>query len=144
MPSRVLRDVLHSVTVAILSAPFISFAFLQSSRISTSSSILLESSDFFTQEKVDMNFEAHGRGNFAGKFPKPLGREVNYLSLRLTTDSHCTSRVRSVAERLPSVKFSHVYLNGYFHNDRNVSVKSLFRSVAERECLTGRKWSEPV
>jgi hypothetical protein len=61
-------------------------------------------------------------------------------------DSHYTSRFRSVAERHRSVKFSHMYLNVYVHTDRNVSVKSQFRSVAvaERECLTGRHGSQPV
>jgi len=62
----------------------------------------------------------------------------------LRADSHYTSRFRSVAERQRSVKFSYMYLNGYVHTDRNVSVKSQFRSVAERECLTGRNGSEPV
>ena len=58
-PCRVLRDVLHSVNGAILSVLFISLAFLQSSGTSTASSILLESSEFFTQDKGDINFEAH-------------------------------------------------------------------------------------
>jgi hypothetical protein len=59
-------------------------------------------------------------------------------------DSHYTSRFRSVAERHRSVKFSHVYLNGAVHTERNVSVTSQFRSVAGRECLTWRNGSEPV
>jgi hypothetical protein len=59
-------------------------------------------------------------------------------------DSHYTSRFRSVAERHRSVKFSHVYLNGDVHTERNVSVTSQFRSVAERECLTWWNGSEPV
>jgi hypothetical protein len=61
-------------------------------------------------------------------------------------DSDYTSRFRSVAERHRSLKFSHVYLNGDVHTERNVSVTSQFRSVAvaERECLTWRNGSGPV
>jgi hypothetical protein len=59
-------------------------------------------------------------------------------------DSHYASRFRSVEERHRSVNFSHVCLNGYVHTGRTVSVKSYFRSVAERACLTGRNVSEPV
>jgi len=64
---------------------------------------------------------------------------------RVKTDSHYPSRFRSVSERHRSVKLSHVQLNGYVHTDRNVSVKSRFRSfaVAERECLTGRDGTGP-
>ena len=63
---------------------------------------------------------------------------------RSRADSHYTSRFRSVEERHRSVNLSHVCLNGYVHTDRTVSVKSQFRSVAERECWTGRNGSEPV
>ena len=61
-------------------------------------------------------------------------------------DSHYMSRFRSITERRRSVKFSLVYLNGYVHTDRNVSIKSQFRSVAvtKRECLMGQNGSEPV
>jgi hypothetical protein len=45
----------------------------------------------------------------------------------LRADSHCKSSFRSVAERHRSVKFSHV------DTDRNVSVTSQFRSVADAE-----------
>ena len=74
--------------------------------------------------------------NTVRSFPKRLVR----------ADSHYTSRFRSVAERHRSVKFSHVYLNGDVHTDRNVSVTSQFRSVAvaERKCMKWRNGSEPV
>jgi hypothetical protein len=42
---------------------------------------------FFTRDKVDMNFKAYGGSNFAEKFLEPLGREINYLSLRLRSPS---------------------------------------------------------
>jgi hypothetical protein len=76
---------------------------------------------------------------------RPIGyarHSATYDPVR--ADSHYTSRFRSVAGRHRSVKFSRVYLNGYVHTDRNVRIKSQFRSVAERECLTGRNGSEPV
>jgi hypothetical protein len=65
---------------------------------------------------------------------------------RIRADSHYMSGFRSVAERHRSVKFSHVYINGYVHTDKKVSVKSQFRSfaVAKRECLTGRHGFQPV
>jgi len=73
-----------------------------------------------------------------------MGFNSGFKGLR--ADSHYTSYFHSVAERHRSVKFSRVYLNGYVHNDREVSVNSQFPSVAvaERQCLTGWNGSESV
>jgi hypothetical protein len=45
-------------------------------------------------------------------------------------------------ETSPFSKVSHGCLNGHVHSNRNVSVKSQFRSVSERECLTRRHGSD--
>ena len=77
---------------------------------------------------------------FSQRIFEKSSNSINFIKIRpvgaeLRADSHYTSRFRSVAERHRSVKFSHVYLNGYVHTDRNVSVNV---SVPFRRCRRAR------
>jgi len=55
----------------------------------------------------------------------------------LRADSHYTSCFHSITDRHRSVKFSHVYLNVDVHADRNISIKSQFRSVRRARMFDG-------